>query len=289
MFKPAARRNSRLRLALTGPAGAGKTWTMLQILKMLDVRNVGVMDSERGASQKYARKANAPEGPGNWDFQVAELTDKSPSEYLLAIRTAAEVGVDGLGIDSWSHSWMGALEMIDRLGGWTKGGKTVSPLVQKIVDAVLSYPGHVVATMRSKAEHVIEKDEKTGKTTMRKVGMAAVAREGTEFEFDVILDLALDGTITVQKTRCSALTGQVFTRDDVPKIVAALRSWLDEGAPVSPRDAVLERIRFAGDAATLAAAREAIKTLTDPADREACRGPYLAKKAEIDDLAGALP
>lgn len=281
-FKPAARRNSKLRLALTGPAGSGKTWTMLQILKALGCKRIGVMDSERGASQKYAQKSGGAEGAGSWAFEVAELTEKTPNEYLGTMREAAENGIDGLGIDSFSHSWMGALEMVDRGGGWARVGKTVSPLVQRLVDGILSYPGHVVATLRSKSEHVIEKDERTGRTTMRKVGMAAVAREGTEFEFDVILDLSVDGVITVTKTRCSALAGGVYTRDDVPKIVAALRAWLDEGAPLSAVEAFAERIRFADSPERLAALVPELAALSRD-DKLAIKPIYERRKVELSN------
>jgi hypothetical protein len=38
---------------------------------------------------------------------------------------------------------------------------------------MLNYPGHVIATCRSKTEYSVDKDEK-GKTTVKKVGVAAV-------------------------------------------------------------------------------------------------------------------
>lgn len=289
-FKPASRRNSRLRMALTGPAGAGKTFTMLMMLCLLAARRA-VIDSERGSASKYAKKSGTSEGPGNWSFDVNEVEEKNPVGYIGAIREAGAAGYPVLGVDSLSHSWLGALEQIDRLGGWVRGGKTVSPQVAKVVDSMLAYPGHVIATLRSKSEHVIEKDEKTGRTTMRKVGMAPVAREGTEFEFDVILDLAVDGSISVSKTRCPSLTGRVFDRDDVPKIVDLLKSWLDEGAPLSPLESLLERVRFASTVAELQALIPEIKALS-PEDRAALKPTYDAKKLELTqaaELAGDVP
>lgn len=287
-FRPAARRNARLRLALTGPAGSGKTWTMLEILTAFSERPA-VLDSERGSSEKYARKGSTPIAPGNWAFDVAGLDELNPQAYVAKIHEAATAGYTALGLDSWSHSWIGALEMIDKMGGWTKGGKTVSPAVAKLVDAVLTYPGHVVATMRSKMEHAVEKDEKTGKTTVRKIGMAAVAREGTEYEFDVILDLGLDGVITVQKSRCPGLSGSIFTRPDVrAKIVPALKAWLDEGAPLTEAEQILERVRGAASAADLAAIAPSILAASgagkiDAAELGAIRGAYTARKAQLVD------
>jgi len=62
------------------------------------------------------------------------------------------------------------------------------------------------ATMRAKTEYVQEKNEKTGKVSVRKVGMAPVQRDGLEYEFDVVADLDQDNNLIVGKTRCPSLT-----------------------------------------------------------------------------------
>lgn len=282
-FKPAARRNAKLRLAITGPAGSGKTYTAIMIAKALNPR-VAVADSERGSAEKYARPAGAPEGPGAWDFDHDQVTG-GPHEFRSKILEAAHAGYPVLVVDSYSHSWMGALETIDKLGGWVKGGKVISPAIARLVDAILTYPGHVVATMRSVTDNVIEQNDK-GRATIRKVGMKSVARDGTDYEFDVILDLTTDGGIAVTKTRCSALAGKVFSRDeDVPKIVDALKAWLDEGAPLTPREALAEKIRFASTSADLQALLPDLKSL-EREDQVALKPVYLARKDEIADTEG---
>lgn len=282
-FKPAARRNAKLRLAITGPAGSGKTYTAIMIAKLLNAR-VAVADSERGSAEKYARPAGKPEGPGAWDFDHDQVTG-GPHEFRSKILEAAQAGYPVLVVDSYSHSWMGALETIDKLGGWVKGGKVISPAIARLVDAILTYPGHVVATMRSVTDNVIEQNDK-GRATIRKVGMKSVARDGTDYEFDVILDLTTDGGIAVTKTRCSALAGKVFSRDeDVPKIVDALKGWLDEGAPLTPREALAEKIRFASTSADLQALLPELKSL-EREDQVALKPVYLGRKDEIADTEG---
>lgn len=291
-FTPAERSQSKLRAALNGPAGAGKTFTMLQILWLLGGgKKRAVMDSERGSASKYAKKRGvAAESMGAWAFDSKSLEEKSPQEYIAEIGNAAGAGYELLGIDSLSHAWLGALDMIDRGGGWMRAGKTVSPLVAKVIDAMLSYPGHVVATLRSKSEHVIEKDEKTGRTNMRKVGMASVARDGTEFEFDIIFDLALDGVVTVTKSRAyEALpVNTTFRREDWPKVVEKIRGWLDEGAPVGPLDSLIERVRFSQTLPQLLALVPELSALPLE-DRRILKPIYDARKAAlIDDTAGEL-
>jgi hypothetical protein len=75
----------------------------------------------------------------------------------------------------------------------------------------------------------------------------------------------------------------VFTRDDLPKIAKTLKHWLSEGAPVSPRDAMAERIRFAQTEAELAALLPDIAKLSD-ADKTDLRAVYAARKAEFQGV-----
>lgn len=271
----ATRKNARLRLALSGTAGAGKTYSALLLAKEFGSK-IGVMDSEHGSASKYAG------APGIPPFFLEELEEKDVQEYTAKVREAAEAGIDVLVIDSYSHSWIGAQETVDKMGGskFSNGWKVVSPLVTKLVDTILSYPGHVIATMRSKAEYVIETDDK-GKNVPRKIGLAAVARPGTEYEFDVMLDLTPDGALTVSKTRCSVLNGHIYTRDDVSKIGKTLKAWLSEGAPLTPVDALKSEIRTA-TAEQLGALVEVIKQL--PAeDRAQLKGVYAARKKQLSE------
>lgn len=271
-FAPATRKNARLRLAIAGTAGAGKTYSALLMAKEFGTR-IAVLDSERGSASLYADLV---------PFDVQELEGKTPLDYIAAIKEAAELGYEVLVIDSYSHSWMGALELVDRKGGWVRGGKDVSPQVARLVDAILQYPGHVIATMRSKADYAIETVD--GKARMRKLGMATVAREGTDYEFTVMLSVTTEGGLEVTKTRCSALSGNAYTRDDIPKIARTLKEWLTSGAAPSMREQVLERVRFAPDAESLQGVITWMKGLQPPLGAEdlaAVRAEYTARKAAL--------
>ncbi len=267
-FKKATRRNAKLRLALSGTAGAGKTYSALLMAKEFGTR-IAVLDSERRSASLYADLV---------DFDVCELEGKGPSDYIAKIKEAAAAGYEVLVIDSYSHSWIGALDTIDKMGGWMKGGKVVTPLVAKLVDAILSYPGHVIATLRSKSDFAIE--TVNGKATMKKMGMATVARDGTDYEFTVMLEMEKEGGVTVSKTRCSALSDGAYTRDDIPKIARMLRDWIGQGAPLSPVDAMTERIRFAQSPEDLALLAPELKLMT-PEDIAALKPVYIARKSEL--------
>ena len=286
-FKPAKRRNSKLRLALAAPSGGGKTFTAIQIAKLLGGR-IGLLDSERSSAEKYARADGTEEGPGNWDFGHENLDEKNPQEYMAKIGEAATEGIEVLIIDSYSHSCMAALEVIDRMGGWVKAGKNVSPLIARLVDTVLNYPGHVIGTFRSKSDNVVEKDEKTGKNVIRKLGMAPVARPDSEFEWDLWLDLDREGTLTVGKSRFHGVidVGTVYTREEIPKLVAQLKQRLESGAPPTPHETLLERVKFAQTAEALALVASELKRLGDAGqisdeERKTFVAAYVAKKREF--------
>lgn len=226
-FVKATKHQSKLRLALAGTSGSGKTYTALSIAQHL-AQPVAVIDTERGSASKYADL---------FSFDVLELESFHPQKYIDAIREAEKAGYGVLIIDSLSHAWMGkegALELVDNAARRSQSGNSftawrdVTPLHNALVDAMITSKLHLIVTMRSKQAYSQEKDDK-GKTVIRKVGLEPVQRDGMEYEFDVFANLDQDNTMIVSKTRCPALAGQMYQK--AGKAVAdALNAWL-QGAP----------------------------------------------------------
>jgi hypothetical protein len=223
-FKKATKHESKLRLALVGPSGSGKTFSSLSIASHLG-KSIAVIDTERGSASKYADL---------FSFDVLELSSFHPQTYIDAIRAAEGAGFDVLIIDSLSHAWMGkdgALELVDKASKRPQNGgnnfsawRDVTPLHTALIDAILGSRMHIIATMRSKTEYVMEAN-KQGKRVPRKVGMAAVQRDGMEYEFDVVGDLNQEHELVITKTRCPQLTESVFTKPG-KDVAAILNEWL---------------------------------------------------------------
>lgn len=240
-FKKAVKQDARLRLGLTGPAGSGKTMTALALAtRVARGGKVAVIDTERGSASKYADLFN---------FDVLELTTFAPEEYVRALRAAEAEGYSVIVIDSLSHEWAGkngALEQVDKVG--QRGGNkytawgTVTPKHNEMVDAILMSSCHVIATMRTKTEYVLEMNDK-GKQVPRKIGLAPVQRDGLEYEFDVVGELDLDNRLTINKTRCAAIVGKTFGKPSSPwdehshELADALIEWLGSNPPPIVRDA----------------------------------------------------
>jgi len=228
-FAPATRAAAKARIALAGPSGSGKTYTGLSLACRLADR-VAVIDTERGSASKYV-------GLNGWNFDTLAPDSFSPQSLTEALAVAAGEGYGCVLVDSLSHYWMGVdgmLEQVDRktsasrsTASFSSGWKDMAPVERRMLDALVSYPGHVIATLRVKTEYVIEQNDR-GKSVPRKVGLKPIQREGLEYEFDVIGDLDLDNTLTVSKTRIPMLHGATITRPG-PELAETVRDWLADG------------------------------------------------------------
>jgi hypothetical protein len=232
-FVPATRAAQKARVALTGPSGAGKTYTGLVLAHRLagDGR-LGVIDTERGKAQMY-------KGLNGWDWDTYNPPSFAPAALTEALGVAAGRGFSAVLLDSWSHYWSGTdgmLEQVDKRatgGNNFSGWKEVRPEERRMIDAIVSYPGHIVVTLRVKTEYVVEQVERRGRivSVPRKVGLKPEQRDGTEYEFDVIGDMDLDNVLTVSKTRIPMLHGSVITQPGT-ELADTIADWLADGEDV---------------------------------------------------------
>jgi hypothetical protein len=227
-FQKATKYGAKVRLALIGPAGSGKTYSALAIGEKLGAK-VAVIDTEHGSASKYADR---------FGFDVLTLESFAPDTYVEAIKAAEAAGYDVLVIDSLSHAWMGkdgALEQVDRAAAKSRSQNTytawrdVTPMQTRMMDTIIACKMHLIATMRSKTAYELE--ERNGKKVPVKVGLAPIQRDGTEFEFDVVGEMDQDNNLLVTKTRCPALSGKMIARPG-GELAKTLLEWVaGEAAP----------------------------------------------------------
>ncbi|WP_332774268.1 ATP-binding protein [Pseudomonas sp. ESBL1] len=222
MFKKAERKQAKLRLALAGPSGSGKTMSALLMAKGLGGR-IAVIDTEHGSASLYADIA---------DFDVLELhAPYSPERYTEAITAAEQAGYSVLIIDSYSHEWTGSggcLESNEKLAHQKFKGNTwaawneTTPRHRKLTDKILTSPLHIICTMRSKTETV----QGEGKKVI-KLGMKSEQRDGTDYEFTVVLDITHDGHAAIASKDRTKLFDQpeVISEDTGRRLLA----WLNDG------------------------------------------------------------
>lgn len=227
MFRKAQRKQAKLRLAITGPAGSGKTYSALLLAFGLGGK-VAMIDTENGSGDLYAHL-------GDYDI-VTMHAPYDPRKYLQAIQEAEKGGYNIIIIDSLSHAWNGQGGMLELQGKLAESKyrgnsyaawREITPLQNQLVDALITSSCHIIATMRSKTEYIQAENER-GRTEIRKVGLAPIQREGIDYEFGTVFDLSPNHFAVVSKDRTGLFDEQIFTvSQDTGK---TLRDWLDSGA-----------------------------------------------------------
>lgn len=231
-IKKAVKHEAKLRMAIPGPAGSGKTFSGLAIGSNLGGKLL-VVDTEHGSASKYADL---------FDFDVIEIEAPfHPDKFVEAIRLGESEGYSVILLDSLSHAWGGKggiLEIVDEIAmksarngaqpnKFTAWGQA-NVIQNRLVDTIVGSKIHVIATLRSKMEHVQEKDA-NNRTVIRKVGMAAQQRDGFEYEFDVVMDMDIDHRGYISKSRAHTLADKIFDKPG-KQVATALVEWL-QGAP----------------------------------------------------------
>ena len=240
MFTKAVRQKAKLRLALTGVSGGGKTLGALYIAYGLtgDWNKIALIDTEHERAKFYENRPDL--GTGEF-WHVSMIPPYSPAKYKQYVAEGAElVGPDGVVIvDSFSHAWAnegGVLDIKDKISAqagknsytaWGEAGKEQNSLV----NTILSVNCHTIVTMRSKMSYALETNDK-GKQVPVKLGLAPIQRDDTEYEFDIVLDIARGHTATASKdTTFLDKFGETIT----PELGRQLRAWLDDAAEVAPK------------------------------------------------------
>ena len=230
-FTKAERKKAKLRLALTGVSGCGKTYSALRIARGMGGR-IAVIDTENDSSSLYA---------GEFDFASINLSDHSPESYIRAINDATQEGFDIIIVDSLSHVWTFCKTEVDKVAEKTFKGNSwaawskVTPRYDALVQCLIQSDVHIITTMRAKTETA--QIEVNGRKKVVKLGMKTEMRDGIEFEFTTVIDIDHETNgAAVSKDRTHVFKG----RDHLPLdegIGEALMTWLMDGveeALVSP-------------------------------------------------------
>ena len=233
-FQRAERKQARLRLALCGPAGSGKTYSALLIASGLvqEGEKVALLDTEAGSGELYADLV---------DYDYDRLDPPfEPQRYIERIAEAEKAGYSVLIIDSLSHAWSGTggvLDLKDRFAKASRSGnewsawREVTPQHNALVDSILRSDLHVIACLRTKTAWEVTEDER-GRKKPIKIGLKPEQREGVEYEFTTVLELFVDGHMaSASKDRTRIFDGHPL----IPNVETGrqLRRWLDSGIGLS--------------------------------------------------------
>ncbi|MBR0043593.1 MAG: AAA family ATPase [Synergistaceae bacterium] len=237
IYRKAERRKAKLRLAITGPAGSGKTYSALLIAFGIGGKTA-LLDTENGSGDLYSALG---------DYDICSISAPfTVQKYIDAIKSAEQAGYDILILDSISAEWAGSGGLLNLHTQLTSSSKAnsfaawgqVTPKHNAFIDAIINSRLHIICTIRSKTEYAQIQNER-GKTEIRKMGLGLVQREGIDYEFTTVFDLNFNHEVTVSKDRTSIFDGQVFTiTQETGKL---LKDWLDSGIEVIDDKVLQER------------------------------------------------
>ena len=233
-LKKATRKQVKLRLNISAPSGAGKTYSALRMAYGIvgNWDKIAVIDTENRSASLYSHLG---------DFFTIDLTPPfSPERYIEAIKACEAGGIECCIIDSSSHEWNGAggcIEINDTLAqtkykgnSWSAWNET-TPKHDRFVNTVLQSPMHIITCTRSKTETIQEGGR------VKKVGMKDIQREGWEYELTVSLNLDRDSHLaTPSKDRTGLFEGKIpflITEKTGEEIKAWCETGVDETAAIT--------------------------------------------------------
>ena len=231
----ASRKNAKIKMALQGPSGAGKTFSSLLIAFGLcdDWSKIAVIDTENHSSELYAHLGN---------YQVLHVEDPfTPERYIEAIKLCEKAGMEVIIIDSITHEWVNILEAHSKMTGnsYTNWAK-LTPRHNAFVQYILQSQVHIIGTIRAKQEYVLS--EKNGKQVPEKVGLKGVTRDGMDYEFTLVFEIDIKNNAIATKDRTSLFIGKPeFVIS--PKTGKRILDWCNEGIAIEEdTNAIFERI-----------------------------------------------
>jgi hypothetical protein len=188
-----------------------------------------VIDTEARSASKYADR---------YKFVVDNLGNKTVDGYIASMNEAYKAGYKVLVIDSLSHAWRELTEEVDRITqastnknsflSWAK----VNPKQKRFIDAILNFPGHIIATMRSTTEWVVG-EGRNGKSAPEWIGLKPEQGKGIEYEFDLLVQLDQSHQATVKKDRTGKFQDEFIDKPG-EEFGVALYDWLSSGNAVLP-------------------------------------------------------
>lgn len=240
-LRKAQRRAQKIKVAIQGGSGFGKTRTGLGVLTALLAvlepgKRIAVVDTEGGSSEAYAPPfdfdVDADFGPpGKENYDPEKLIEK-----LEAIRKDGSYG--GVIVDNLTYFWKeagGLTAKVDALcdaqrargkqGDSFAAWKTVDPIYRRLMTYLRNYPLHLFVCVRCKQAY----DRSDGK--VKKIGLEPEFRDGYEWYFDAQFAIDSDHTAVPLKHRLGQfLDGKVFRMAD-QSFADALAEWITAGAP----------------------------------------------------------
>ncbi len=205
-WEKAVRTGVRFRIGMTGPAGAGKTYSALRLARGIAGPKgiIGMIDTENERGKFYA---------DDFDFLHTRMSPPYEINKYVDLMREAYGMVDVLIIDSASHAWASEGGLLDQKNEADKrGGNSfvnwadMTRQQNEFVSEILSTKVDLIVTMRSKEAHAMSQKQDGGFEVVKK-GLQPVQRPMMQFEFDVVFNVEMDHYAALSKETTGLFKG----------------------------------------------------------------------------------
>ncbi|GKV65481.1 hypothetical protein NCCP2331_16340 [Sporosarcina sp. NCCP-2331] len=244
----ARREKQKAVIGFIGPSGSGKTVSALRLAYGMmkeaypdaDEKElwskIGVADTEHKRALLYWNEQFGDMRVGEFlhiDFTPPYTTDR----YNAAVQALKKTGCEVIIVDSLSHNWQGKGGIIETHSNMTGNsfqnwGK-LSSETTSLIETLTTNNVHVICTMRTKTEYVVELNEH-GKMAPRKVGTKPVQKDEFEYEFMINFIVNMEGVSETSKDNTRLFEGEskIITEEDGGK----LYRWVELGVDVKSEE-----------------------------------------------------
>ncbi len=237
-LESATRKKAKIKMAIQGASGSGKTMSALLIAYGLCNywSKIAVIDSENYSASLYAHLGN---------YSVLNIgAPFTPEKYIEAIRVCEKAGIEVIIVDSISHEWDGLGGILDINGNmpgnsftnWSK----ITPRHNAFVQTILQSPAHIIGTIRSKQEYILS--ERNGKQIPEKVGLKGITRSGMDYEFTLVFDLDMRHKALASKDRTSLFMDKPHFEIN-SSIGEQIAAWCQQGIAESTEEMLMRKIK----------------------------------------------
>tara|TARA_B110000238_G_C16127075_1_gene439690 strand:+ start:697 stop:1590 length:894 start_codon:yes stop_codon:yes gene_type:complete len=233
IIRKSERKKAKIKLALQGSAGSGKTYSALLLAEGLvdnEFTKIAIIDTENGSADLYAHLGN---------YNVISMEPPySPERFIEAIILCERAGMKVIIIDSISHCWDYLLEFHSNMPGnsftnWSK----VTPRQNAFINKILQSNAHIISTMRVKQDYVL--NQKNGKMVPEKVGLKAIQRNDLDYEFTIVFDIDIAHQAKASKDRTGLF---INSAEFIIKASTGqkIKQWCEEGVGTVREEVQLE-------------------------------------------------
>ncbi len=270
-LRKSERKRAKIKMALQGSSGSGKTMSSLLLAKGLTNGNfekVAIIDSENGSADLYSHLGN---------YNVLSLKPPfTPESYIKAIEVCEKAGMEVVVIDGISQCWDELVDCHSKLAGnsfvnWSK----IMPRHKAFINKILQSPVHIIATMRTKQDYVL--NQKNGKFIPEKVGLKAIQKGEVDYEFTLVFDIDIKHNVISSKDR----TGLFMDKPEfkiTEKTGERLLKWCNS-TPKPTEKEVIDKINSALSVSELSKIYQQY-----PSFQQVLAQKYTSKKKQLEHL-----